>query len=302
MLRRLSTYPAAIALLLAWPTMGVAQIIEGDTSGEDNLADPRYYGVAFLSGGSAGSFIESVSFDISADIDGVFDLDGATNFGNSTEPVVQASSLVGLNAGDITWSFTGNQPNVITANFAAGSFGVGDEFRFACETDLFVADPCKGGNFSVGGAVFSVALEGGPSTGTTFALINSEVAVATADFSNCKMSLSMPVRNVLPGGSIEVDIGLVHKWQQTVQTSVNSYLFDPQGQTMLTWQSPEYTLTTNTSLQVNHRFTIPPGTPPGIYKVGVGIGEMRQGLVLRSMEFRVEAPPPASAGPSKKKK
>jgi hypothetical protein len=70
---------------------------------------------------------------------------------------------------------------------------------------------------------------------------------------------------------------------------------------MLTWQSPEYTLATNTSLQVSHRFQIPLGTPPGIYEVGVGIGEMRQGLILRSMEFRVEAPPPASAGQSKKK-
>lgn len=302
MLRRFATFPAALALLLAGSTPGVAQIIEGDAIGEDNLNDPRYYGVTFLSAGSAGNFVQSISYDISADIDGVFDLDGATNFGNATEPVVQISSLVGLNAGDITWSFSGNQPNVITANFAPGSFGVGDEFRFACETDLFVADPCKGGNFSTGGAVFSVQLEGGPATSTTFALINSEVAVATADFSNCKMSLSMPVRTVLPGGSIDVDIALVHKWQQTVQTPVNAYVFDSQGQMMLTWQSPEYTLATNTSLQVNHRFQIPLGTPPGIYKVGVGIGEMRQGLVLRSMEFRVEAPPPASAGGFKTKK
>jgi hypothetical protein len=301
MLRRLATFPAACALLLVVSTTGVAQIIEGDAIGEDNLNDPRYYGVTFLSAGPAGNFVQSISYDISADIDGVFDLDGATNFGNALEPVVQVSSLVGLNAGDITWSFSGNQPNVITANFAPGSFAAGDEFRFACETDLFVADPCKGGNFSIGGAVFSVQLEGGPATSTGFALINGEISVATADFSNCKLSLSMPVRTVLPGGSIEVDIALLHKWQQTVQTPVNSYVFDPQGQTMLTWQSPEYTLATNTSLQVSHRFQIPLGTPPGIYEVGVGIGEMRQGLILRSMEFRVEAPPPASAGQSKKK-
>ena len=301
MLRRLATFPAACALLLVGSTTGVAQIIEGDTTGEDNLNDPRYYGVTFLSAGPAGSFVQSISFDISADIDGVFDLDGATNFGNALEPVVQVSSLVGLNAGDITWSFSGNQPNVITANFAPGSFAAGDEFRFACETDLFVADPCKGGNFSIGGAVFSVQLEGGPSTSTGFALINGEISVATADFSNCKLTLSMPVRTVLPGGSVEVDIALLHKWQQTVQTPVNSYVFDPQGQTLLTWQSPVYTLATNTSLQVSHRFQIPLGTPPGIYKVGVGIGEMRQGLVLSSMEFRVEAPPPASVGSKKKK-
>lgn len=301
MFRRLATFPAALALLLCGSTTGVAQVIEGDAIGEDNLADPRYYGVAFLSGGSAGNFVQSISYDISADIDGFFDLDGVTNFGNAVEPVVQVSSLVGLNAGDITWSFSGNHPNVITANFAPGSFGAGDEFRFACETDLFVADPCKGGNFSIGGAIFSVQLEGGPATSSTFALINSEVAVATVDFSNCKLSLNLPDRSVLPGELLEVDIALVHKWQKTVQTPVNSYVFDPQGNTLLSWSSPPYTLATNMSLDVTHRFTIPPGTPPGVYKVGVGIGEMRQGLVLRSMEFRVEAPPPASAGPKQKK-
>lgn len=296
MLRHHKGFQAAIGLVLCWAAPAGAQIIEADASGEENLTDPRYYGVSFLSAGPTGDFVESVSFDISADIDGVFDLDGVTNFGNALEPVVQVSSLVGLAPGDITWSFSGNQPNVITANFAPGSFGVGDEFRFACETDLFVADPCPGGSFANGGALFSAKLEHGPLATGSFGFINKEVSVATADFSNCNIALALPDRSIEPGGWLVVDVSAIHKPKTTVKTPVNIWLFDVDGGVMATWQSPEFTLNSGTQIQVSHRFTIPAGTPPGIYEVGTGIGEMRQGLILRTMEFRVEAPKPVQAG------
>jgi hypothetical protein len=295
MFQRIAVLPAALALL-CWAAPAGAQVIEGETAGEDNLADPRYYGVAFLAGGPAGSFVSSVSFDISADIDGTFDLDGSGNFGGATEPVVQASSLVGLAPGDITWSFSGTQPNVITAHFAPGSFGVGDEFRFACETDQFVADPCPGGSFANGGALFSAQLEAGPGSSTGFAFVNKEVSVATLDFSNCKMNVGMPSRTVEPGGSILVEIDVQHNAEWKAETTVNAMVLDPKGKLMISWQSPEQWLVQGEWFDFDHRFQIPPSAKPGIYRAAVGLGQMRQGIILRTMEFEVLPPPPEQNG------
>lgn len=296
--RTRTTFTALAACLALSATVG-AQVVEGDAAGEDNLADPRYYGIDFVSSGPAGDFIASASFDISADIDGIFDLDGSGNFNGALEPVVQLSSLVGLNAADITWSFTGANPNVITANFAPGSFGVGDSFRFACETDLFVSDPCPGGNFVTGGAVFSATLEGGPTASATFDPINSEVGVATVDFSNCTLSLSIPDRTVQVGGSVTVDIDLDHNAPWTAYTRVNAIVKDANGKVVTAWTSSRQTMPPGTSLSVHQDLQLPPWAKPGVYTVGVGIGSMRPALTLRWMEFEIERPDPtAKTGPS----
>ena len=55
MLNRFKQISSALALTLYCGTLAGAQVIQADTIGEDNLADPRYYGVDFLSGGPAGN-------------------------------------------------------------------------------------------------------------------------------------------------------------------------------------------------------------------------------------------------------
>ena len=106
-----------------------AAIIVADTTGPDSYSTADYYGVAFQAGG-VNRFIQSVTFELSADGDAYFDLDGNGNFGNTTSPVL--GTLTGLLAGDISFVFLDPvggdplHPAQLRLDFAPGSFGVGD--------------------------------------------------------------------------------------------------------------------------------------------------------------------------------
>ena len=293
--KRLNQLSVGLAIAFALVGTAAAQSVEMDTTGEDNLTDPRYYGVQFNSAG-AYSGIASISLDISADIDAVFDLDGVSNFGGATEPVVDLGSLNGLTAGDITWSFVGSNPNVITASFAPGSFGVGDSFRFAAETDLFVADPCKGGNFATGGALFSVQFEDGPLVTVPFVQITIEESVATAEPSACQLTLALPKRTVQQGELLPMGLSLTHNAPWATQTPFNAALIDPGGNQLLSWESRPKSFATGQTVGLQHAFVIPTNAKPGIYTLNVGVGEMRQGLVLRTVQVEVIAKQVAPAG------
>ena len=162
----------AFLTLAVMPAQGAT--IFAVTAGNDTSTTPDMYEVAFTSG-VAGEFVASVSINLAAAPDAFFDFDGIGSFAGATAPVFGAMS--GLVAGDITPVF-GNfvdgdlqHPSLLTFNFLAGSFGIGDFFRFAADTDFFVSDPTPGSAFGEAPAVFSVVLQGGASGSDSFDVV-----------------------------------------------------------------------------------------------------------------------------------
>ncbi|KAA3605140.1 MAG: hypothetical protein DWQ01_21350 [Planctomycetota bacterium] len=138
------------ACLLACANLGFAQV-DMDTNGQDNALDADFYGVT----NNTTAEVISVTFDLSVVPGAYWDLDGVSNFGDATDPVIGA--IGGMNSGDVSWSYDALYPYPIqvTATFnppmAAGAF-----FRFGADTDLFVSDPCPGGNFGSARALTTV--------------------------------------------------------------------------------------------------------------------------------------------------
>ncbi len=150
--------------------------IFADTMGQDNATTAEFYGIEFLSG-SGEQFIQSVTYDLSVDAGGFFDLDGGQNFGMKTEPYL--GTLVGrLTAEDITFDLLDPvgghplHPARLRLNFTANSFGVGDSLRFAVDTDFFVSDPAPGSVFGQAGAPISATMFGGAFGSANFAVVS----------------------------------------------------------------------------------------------------------------------------------
>jgi PEP-CTERM motif len=153
----------AVVLCAALAGRADAAVITADTTGADNFTTADFYGVSFDSGAG---FIQSVTYDLTVDSDAFFDFDGSTSFADAVAPVL--GTLVGLSAGDISFSFTGVHPTSLTINFAAGSFSAGDSLRFAADTDFLFSDPAPGTVFGAAGVPFSVVLEGGAAGSDVF--------------------------------------------------------------------------------------------------------------------------------------
>jgi len=146
--------------------------ISASTIGIANIT-PDYYGVAFTAG-EPGATISSVTFALPF---GFFNFDGATSFMNATAPVLDLPSLSGLSAGDISFSFIGNQPPSLTVNFAPGSFGIGDSFHFGADVEGLGSK--IGGVFGGVGATFSATLGSGLSGTAPFRTDTSVASFAT---------------------------------------------------------------------------------------------------------------------------
>ena len=127
-----------------------------DATGNDNYADANFYGVQ----NNSGTALQSVTLDISADCDAFWDLDGSANYCDAATPVIGMVSR--MSAGHVTWSFGPGfpYPQTITAHFSR-PMAHGASFRFACDTDDFLSDPCPGENFGIGSAVASTEWRGG---------------------------------------------------------------------------------------------------------------------------------------------
>lgn len=157
-----------------------AAVISGDTTGIDTFNTADFYSVFFDTGNSS-EFVSSITYNL--DSSSVFDFSGSGSFNNSTAPVL--SSLVGLNASDVSFDFSGNKTPSLTFNFAPMSFGVGDSFRFAADTDRAstAIDPSlttkRGGDFGDNGVSFTVTLENGLSATSTFTNVNANRSVVS---------------------------------------------------------------------------------------------------------------------------
>lgn len=227
LLKKLSM-AAAGAALIALGAGGAAQAatIFADTTGTDNNEDPSFYGVSFLEG-SLNSFIQSISYNLSVDPDAFFDFDGDSNFVDATAPVIDLSSLVGLTASDISFSFANpvggdpDHPSLLTINFAPSSFGVGDSFRFAADTDFLVSAPAPGSVFGIAGVPFSVTLENGTSGSTTFAQVSSTRSEATVFIDDTPTDVPEPasVLGLLAVSACGVGSTLKRKQKQKVSAN-----------------------------------------------------------------------------------
>jgi hypothetical protein len=166
----------ALVALLFCASSVQGQVIRATAAGSDSFTTAGFWTVLFQSG--AGS-IQSVSFDLTADVGAFFDFDGGSSFSDATTPVLGA--LTGLTAADVSSAFSSpvdapNHPAVLTFNFAAGSFVSGDSLAFGADTDFFVADPTPGGAVGQAPAVFRVTLAGGGTLSAPFVTINSNLS------------------------------------------------------------------------------------------------------------------------------
>jgi hypothetical protein len=151
--KRFRRFLSAVFALLFISTINVDEaqsaIIQADATGANNYTTTDFWGVGFASGSG---FIQSVTFDLSADADAYFDFDGAATYGDVTYPVIGA--LTGLVEGDIGFALSGSiggdplRAQFLTFNFAPDSFGVGDIFRFSADTENFVGDALRPGDIS----------------------------------------------------------------------------------------------------------------------------------------------------------
>jgi hypothetical protein len=172
---------AAFAFLTLAVVPAQGATIFAVAAGNDTHSTPDMYEIAFTSG-AVGEFVASVSIDLGADPDAFFDFDAIGSFAGATSPVFGA--MGGLVGGDITPVF-GNfidgdpqHPSLLTFNFLAGSFGIGDFFRFAADTDFFVSEPAPGSAFGEAPAVFSVVLQGGAAGSDAFDVVNISLSFA----------------------------------------------------------------------------------------------------------------------------
>lgn len=196
--KRFRRFLSAVFALLFISTINVDEaqsaIIQADATGANNYTTTDFWGVGFASGSG---FIQSVTFDLSADADAYFDFDGAATYGDVTYPVIGA--LTGLVEGDIGFALSGSiggdplRAQFLTFNFAPDSFGVGDIFRFSADTENFVGDaPTPGGYFG-SGAVFSVLLQDGSGGAAAFVTQSDLQSIASVHTSVVPLPAALPL-------------------------------------------------------------------------------------------------------------
>ena len=182
----------AVATLLAGP-LAAATVVSFQANGTNNQFDADFNGISVSS--TDGQTVSSVSLDLSADSDAFFDFDGSSNFADALAPVL--STLVGITAADISFSFATSAPTLLTINFAAGSFGDGDSITFGADTDFLTDDPAPGSTFGDSGVVASATLASGASGSSVFARQSSTLSTASVQFASVPTS-AVPLPAGLP--------------------------------------------------------------------------------------------------------
>ena len=140
-----------ILLLFAADLQGAT--ISGFAAGFANDT-PGFWGIEFQSGAPA-ERITSVVLKMPGP--GFFDFDGVDNYQNQTAPILDSGSSLGLSAGQVFFSFTGEHPKVLRIRFAPGAFAPGDRLQFAADIDG-LGSKVGGALGGYGGVQMTVAL------------------------------------------------------------------------------------------------------------------------------------------------
>lgn len=165
--------------LIGLGTTGVAQAasISFEARGLDSginsaLTRNNFFGISF-DDGPAGTFLESVTLDLSPDSNAFFDITSGLFSVGGIGFDFAAGSTSGLSAGDISRSLSGDNKK-LTLSFASGTFAVGDSLRFGIDTDgvgpsIFGFDLLDPGfDFGIAGVIASAFLSNGTSGSATF--------------------------------------------------------------------------------------------------------------------------------------
>jgi hypothetical protein len=111
---------------------------------------------------------------------GFFGFDGVGNYQNQTAPIFDPSSSSGLSAGQVFFSFLGENPKVLKISFAPDAFAPGDRVQFAADIDG-LGSKVGGALGGYGGVRITVAISDGR-TGVANFRTDTEVASnATVD-------------------------------------------------------------------------------------------------------------------------
>ena len=115
---------------------------------------PGFWGIEFQSGAPT-ERIASVVLKMPGP--GFFDFDGVDNYQNQTAPIFDSGSSLGLSAGQVFFSFTGEHPKVLRIRFAPDAFAPGDRLQFAADIDG-LGSKVGGALGGYGGVQMTVAL------------------------------------------------------------------------------------------------------------------------------------------------
>jgi len=140
-----------ILLLFAADLQGAT--ISGFAAGFANDT-PGFWGIEFQSGAPT-ERIASVVLKMPGP--GFFDFDGVDTYQNQTAPIFDSGSSLGLSAGQVFFSFTGEHPKVLRIRFAPDAFAPGDRLQFAADIDG-LGSKVGGALGGYGGVQMTVAL------------------------------------------------------------------------------------------------------------------------------------------------
>jgi len=140
-----------ILLLFAADLQGAT--ISGFAAGFANDT-PGFWGIEFQSGAPTERI---ASFVLKMPGPGFFDFDGVDNYQNQTAPIFDSGSSLGLSAGQVFFSFTGEHPKVLRIRFAPDAFAPGDRLQFAADIDG-LGSKVGGALGGYGGVQMTVAL------------------------------------------------------------------------------------------------------------------------------------------------
>ena len=151
---------AQITELRTSPFLNTVPEVLVDTNGSTPYSNNDFFLVDFSSG-PAGMSLTSLTMDLSP-VNAFLDPSNVTPGIDGSPFAVDSGSLVGLNAADITPSGDTDGSQLLTLDFDADSFTVGDSFRFGIDVDLFTAIDSFGATpEELVGTVFSFEFEDG---------------------------------------------------------------------------------------------------------------------------------------------
>ena len=126
---------AQITQLRSSPFLGTVAEVLVDTNGSTPYSTDDFFLVDFASG-PLGMSLSSLTMDLSP-VNAFLDPTAADPGAVGTPFALNAASMSGVTAGDLTISGDTDGSQLLTIDFAAGSFTEGDSFRFGIDADLY---------------------------------------------------------------------------------------------------------------------------------------------------------------------